>query len=1282
MEIKKRIVTLLTICMLLFSAFTAIITRNYTATANPLNGAKLMGIADDSGKDTDGDGKYDYLEVAVEINVSSYGYYRIEAGYLLDPKNYSRSVWRSSEGYLDEGTRLLNLSYYGPKIYADKFNVSAIGEIWLYDNYWNLIDYLPYAPLSKVYNYTEFDCRAVLTGKIYDEGIDTDSDGLFNNLQIGVEINVTDPAEYQVYVSTLYGTVWVYVSNYSRSFLYPGNQTLNVSLGGAEIYASHGNISMVSSIWLSIYEENYYSYTLDYVYGRPLNRTYSYKEFDPLAFFTGTVLDEGIDDDDDGLFDYLKISVEINVTDAGYYHIQFENLVDNSSNYIYEYQSFYSEFDVGLYLVNFTVYGPKIYSAHVDPVYIGWLGIYATWICLEEKYMVPLPVLYNYTRFESHAFLTGKVYDKGVDTNADGLFDYLEVGLEVNVTEAGTYQVSVNGLAGEIDGATEHFYYWQYFVADLDLGLHIINFTFPGPMIAYYHIDPMNVTGLRLEETSPYCQLSYIPTAALSTRYDHTQFNSPFNDMQIEFTVYPNATVGVSGSFNHTRIYPSYPYDYQPLVNATLGFSTSEDLTIGSVNGTVMLPKYPYSFRQFPYNSTTVDFTSEYYNGILNAQLNATVLMPPEGSITYPFNSSDFSFLGTYSDGMLDAHLWGETKLPSYYASQFPFNVTDVTVLADYIDNEINGNITFRVLSGFPLEDVIVYFSGNKTEISFTGYINVIYGNYFGTEINATTLEEMLTEINSTIPGRGENSLYNMTEGMIECTVLNTTKTPLDGYGATVDYNATISGNFTKLLATILNNMFFGYYATEETLSTVYAALNATLSSVDNASLTLDYYYGSGIGSIDLTLSSDVKTLWSNALRLVPPTVPPEYRTQCETWLKIANATAYNVEDVYIEANYSSTAQQLNIQASLTANVTQLKNEIIPILPDAVPPELRDLVESCTNTTYCTLDSFNATCNYVNGITNFDAEWLLKGDFKAELNRIKNCYVEYLNLTSPWMINWQIRMLNATEIDISNLKADIRQGEDWMYLTFNGLIAQPPKDETDFIRFKLSKFFNMTSSPYESPREFEKLKITIISGSNATHTILLYAPSTMPTPNMTSLDYKTMMWENVTMSSLKDLLFKIAYQGVVDYLGETYYVPIFTNSTVSNFNFNPNLKSISFNVTGTTGTGFCNVTIPRALLYAAPEEWNVKIDGTPVEFNVTENAEYVFIYLNYSHSSHLIEIEGTWIITEFPPSMLPLILMIISLIAAIIAVKQRKKLGVLKTKSQNIIHTFVSKLYQ
>ncbi len=1098
-----------------------------------------------------------------------------------------------------------------------------------------------------------------------------------------MEINVTDPETYEIYVSGLEDGVFVSAYNYSKDYLSSGIQFLNVSLNGGIIYASKANISRVSYVGLSLFDK-YIPYPIDSQQYLPLNRTYEHNEFESLAFFTGRILDEGIDEDGDPLFDYLQISVEINVTDPGYYRVEVISLLNNGTIFL-DIPSVAREFEIGVHLVNFTVYGPRIYAARIDPSQIESVRLYRyldlDMILLEDVYRAPLPIPYHYYEFESHALLTGRVYDEGVDTDFDQLFDYLEVGIEVNITEAGTYQVSVEGLEGEEHNSNRSRYIsydGEPIIEFLDLGVHTINFTFPGSKIAYYHIDPMSATHIYLREEDG-LQLGHMENAALSRRYNCTEFNSPLNDMQIQLTVYPDATLTINGSTILTRAYP--PFHDEPLMNSTLSFSTNGDTTTGSANGTIILPRH--SSDQFPFNSTSMSFISEYYDSVLNAQLDLTVMMPSSANNTYPLNSSDFSLSTTYSDGMFDAHLWGETELPSLYTSQLPFNVTDVTVLADYKNKGISGNITFHAVSGFPLSDVVVFFKGNNTEISFTGSINVIYGNYFGTEINATTLEGMLAQLNSTLPGQGEHSVYNMTGGLIECTDLNTTKMPTGEpeTGARIDYNATLSGNFTQLLTQYLANMLSGSEPSEEALSALYAALDATLSSIDHASLVSNYYYGSKLSSLDLTLSCNVKSLWNKALQIVPPTLPAELRSQYEAWLKIANVTAYAVKSASISTGYSNADQRLDLHASLIANITQLKNQIIPILPDAVSPEFRDLIESCTNTTHCTLKSLNTTCNYLKGVTDFNAEWLLKGDLKTELNRIKHCYIRYLNLTSPYAIDWQIRILNASEIDISNFKAEIRQGRDWLILGFEGLSMYHTTDEVDPIRFRLYSLLNMSTDPSESPREFEKLKIILTSGSNATHTILLHAPRDVSNPDMTSLDYKTMMWENITMSSIKDMIFKIAYQGIIPYLERTYYVPIFTNSSVSNFGFDPDIKQISFNVTGTVGMGFCNITIPRALLYAEPE-WTVKIDGVPLtseEFSVAENAEYVFIYLNYSHSSHLIEIEGTWIVTEFNPNITTLLLIALSLLVAIFILTQRKKLVELKTKYQHTIKTLMQK---
>jgi hypothetical protein len=99
---------------------------------------------------------------------------------------------------------------------------------------------------------------------------------------------------------------------------------------------------------------------------------------------------------------------------------------------------------------------------------------------------------------------------------------------------------------------------------------------------------------------------------------------------------------------------------------------------------------------------------------------------------------------------------------------------------------------------------------------------------------------------------------------------------------------------------------------------------------------------------------------------------------------------------------------------------------------------------------------------------------------------------------------------------------------------------------------------------------------------------------------------------------------------------ETFIVSVESNSTVSNFAFNQPDKEISFNVTGSAGTiGFCNVTIPKALLYGEP--WTVLIDGALVPATITENETHSFLYFTYTHSTHKIQIIGTWVISPPPP---------------------------------------------
>ena len=98
-----------------------------------------------------------------------------------------------------------------------------------------------------------------------------------------------------------------------------------------------------------------------------------------------------------------------------------------------------------------------------------------------------------------------------------------------------------------------------------------------------------------------------------------------------------------------------------------------------------------------------------------------------------------------------------------------------------------------------------------------------------------------------------------------------------------------------------------------------------------------------------------------------------------------------------------------------------------------------------------------------------------------------------------------------------------------------------------------------------------------------------------------------------------------------------YNVKVVSNSTVSEFSFDPNDTQIQFKVTGETGTtGFCNVTIPKKLLYADETKWTVLVNGNPVTPSITEGENSIYVYFTYNQNTKTVKIIGTEAIPEFP----------------------------------------------
>lgn len=135
--------------------------------------------------------------------------------------------------------------------------------------------------------------------------------------------------------------------------------------------------------------------------------------------------------------------------------------------------------------------------------------------------------------------------------------------------------------------------------------------------------------------------------------------------------------------------------------------------------------------------------------------------------------------------------------------------------------------------------------------------------------------------------------------------------------------------------------------------------------------------------------------------------------------------------------------------------------------------------------------------------------------------------------------------------------------------------------------------------------------------------------------------------------------------------GYTFNITMTSNSTISNFNFTESSMQIRFNVTGPTGKhGYCNVTIPKGLLQGGP--WKVYVNSTDytISCSITENDTHTFIYIPYTCSTNTIDIEGTWVIPEFPLAIIMPLFMIATSLASIMY----KKIHACKTNSTRIDH--------
>jgi parallel beta-helix repeat protein len=389
-----------------------------------------------------------------------------------------------------------------PPFYSQQLNSPYyVKNVRIRNEMSNIIGLVNYPHITRVYNYTEFDPPAVyLTGNYNDWGLDSDADGLFNQLIIEVELNITIAGSYYIDIrltsTEIFDKIKEHIS-FSQSveeYYEVGICNVSFSFSGVSLFFSP-RLNTSYRIYYITFSEPW-PWPINGVFNPYITRVYNYTEFDPpAAFLAGILNDWAQDTDKDGLFNQLIIEVEINVTIPGTYVI-----------------SVFMISTVGYYRFSGEVEGYFSVGIHGLAVPID-INSYAT--RLNSSYLLDFTLIkeensiidrvdnfeyitrtYNFTEFDGYgAVLTGKYSDWGLDTDGDGRYDRLVIDVEVNFTTPGEYQVELEVVSyarRDISVGGSITDYWEMGVRNVSIAVRT-HFFYPTVINSVYTIENVRI---------------------------------------------------------------------------------------------------------------------------------------------------------------------------------------------------------------------------------------------------------------------------------------------------------------------------------------------------------------------------------------------------------------------------------------------------------------------------------------------------------------------------------------------------------------------------------------------------------------------------------------------------------------------------------------------------------------------------------------------------------------------------------------------------------------------
>ncbi len=396
-------------------------------------------------------------------------------------------------------------------------------------------------------NITLVTDMAELTGSYSDAGVDTDSDGLYDNLRLSAGVQVTDTATYNLvaWLENSVGTGIAWAS--TQMTLSPGIHTVNLYFDGLTIRASgiDGPYS-VARVELRAADDELLFDADDNAH---TTAAYSHTNFDsPDAAFTGSFNDMGIDTNSDSLYDFLRVNMGLDVAEAGSYTIIGE--LENSDSIAVARTT--ASLSTGRQTVQLDFDGQLIFQHRQDgPYHLKALRVEdSSGNRVDFRYDAYTTGAYAYSQFQhgGTTINTTSYSDQGLDMNGDGNYDYLRIEFQVQAIQEGNHRV----LAVLKDSQGRMI---ANVVQNLDLlaGPNTISLDFPGSAINRQGINgPYQVASVALLDENgaivDYQQLAHITQA-----YSYTDFSPQLVSLAGNYQDYGRDTDN-NGLYNYLDI--------------------------------------------------------------------------------------------------------------------------------------------------------------------------------------------------------------------------------------------------------------------------------------------------------------------------------------------------------------------------------------------------------------------------------------------------------------------------------------------------------------------------------------------------------------------------------------------------------------------------------------------------------------------------------------------------------------------------------------------------------